>query len=168
MSLAIEYIIECFKTVSAGRFSVACLVTRCLLLLLLASCAPKEKIVLRQIKDVVVDASDEPLLRANAIFYNPNKMKMRLRNIKVDVFINDKKSAVIDQRLKTSIPAQAEFSVPLEVKLAIRELGFLDTILGMIGGKRMAIHYKGSLGMSYNGVPIKVPVDYKDEVRIKL
>ena len=138
------------------------------LMTLVISCVPKEQIVLRQIKDVVVDASSGPKLKANAIFYNPNKTKMKLKKINVDIFINDKKSANVDQDLKTVIPAQGEFTVPLEVNLNIKELGLLDTIFGMIGGKTFDVHYKGFLKINYKGVPVRIPVDYKDEVKIRL
>ncbi len=114
-----------------------------------------------------MDASSEPLLKANAIFYNPNSVRGKLKKINVEIFVDGKKAASVDQSLKTSIPAGAEFTVPLEVKLAIKELGLLDTILGMVGGKTFKIHYKGSLKLSYHGLPINVPVDYKDEVRIR-
>jgi len=128
---------------------------------------PEEDIVLRQIRDVLVDASSEPMLKANAIFYNPNDMRGRLKKIDVEIFVNGKKAATVDQTLKTSIPAQAEFTVPLEVKLAIKEMGVMDTIFGMIGGKTFKIHYKGSLKLSYRGIPINVPVDYKDDVKFR-
>ena len=139
-----------------------------ILLMLCLSCAPKEEIVLRQIKDVVVDASSGPKLKANAIFYNPNKTKMRLKKINIDIFINGKKSANVDQDLKTLIPAQGEFTVPLEVTLNMKELGLLDTIFGMIGGKTFDVHYKGFLKINYKGVPVRIPVDYKDDVKIRL
>lgn len=139
-----------------------------LVLLLFSACSkPDQDIVLRNIKDVVVDASTEPMLRANAIFYNPNKVRGKLKKIDVEIFVNGKKAASVDQSLKTAIPAASEFTVPLEVKLAMKELGFMDTILGMVGGKTFKIHYKGSLKLSYHGLPINVPVDYKDEVRIR-
>src|SRR5688500_11542379 len=128
---------------------------------------PDEDIVLRQIRDVVVDATTEPMLKANAIFYNPNNMRGRLKKIDIEIFVNGKKAASVDQSLKTSIPAAAEFTVPLEVKLAIKEMGVMDTIFGMIGGKTFKIHYKGSLKLSYRGIPINVPVDYKDDVKLR-
>ena len=103
------------------------------ILLLMACEKPDQDIVLRDIRDVVVDATSEPMLKANAIFYNPNNMRGRIRKIDVEIFVNGKKAASVDQSLKTSIPAQAEFTVPLEVKLAIKELGVMDTIFGMIG-----------------------------------
>jgi LEA14-like dessication related protein len=129
--------------------------------------APKEDIVLRQIRDVVVDATSDPVLKANAIFYNPNSMRGKLKKIDVDIFVNGKKAASVNQQLKTVIPANNEFSVPIEVKLAMKELGFMDTLLGMIGGKKFEVRYEGSLKLSYHGFPINVPVSYKDEIRVR-
>ncbi len=128
---------------------------------------PKEDIVLRQIKDIVVDATTDPMLRANAIFHNPNAMGGKLRRINVDIFVNGKKAASVNQELKTVIPANNDFTVPIEVKLAIKELGFMDTILGMIGGKKFEVRYEGSLKLSYHGFPINVPVRYSDEIRVR-
>ena len=140
-----------------------------MLMLFLSACKkPDQDIVLRHVRDVVVDASSEPMLKANAIFYNPNDVRGKLKKIDVEIFVDGKRAASVDQLLKTAIPAQSEFTVPLEVKLAIKELGLMDTIFGMIGGRKFKIHYKGSLKLSYRGLPINVPVDYKDEVRLSL
>jgi LEA14-like dessication related protein len=128
---------------------------------------PDEDIVLRRIKDVVVDATTDPMLKANAVFYNPNKVRGRIKKVKVDIYVNGKKAGSVDQDFKLVVPSQAEFTVPIEVKLAMKELGFMDTVLGLIGGKKYEVRYEGFLRLSYHGIPIKVPVDYKDDVRIK-
>src|SRR5689334_22329960 len=107
-----------------------------------SSCGPKEPIVLRQIKDVVVDATTDPMLKAKAIFYNPNSTRGRLREIKVDIYVNGKKAGEIDQHLGMQIPSKQEFTVPLEVKLSLKEFGVLDTIFSMLGGKKFDVHYK--------------------------
>ncbi len=134
---------------------------------LLTGCGPKEKIELRQIKDVVVDGTTEPMLKAQAIFYNPNNMRMKLKRINVDIYVNEKKVANINQELKMLIPAKDQFTIPLEVKLAMKELGLMDTILGFLGGKKFNVRYEGSIRLSYHGLPIRVPVHYKDEIRIR-
>lgn len=135
---------------------------------IIAGCkAPDEDIVLRHIRDVVVDASSDPVLKANAIFYNPNKMRGRIKKIDVDIYVNGKKAATVDQQLKTAIPAKGEFAVPIVVKLNMKELGFMDTLLGVIGGKKFEVRYEGTLKLSYHGFPIKVPVNYKDNVSIR-
>ena len=135
---------------------------------LLTACQkPNERIVLRDIRDVVLDANTDPTLRANAIFYNPNEMHGRLRKIDVVIYVNGKRAAHVDQKLKTVIPAKGEFKVPLEVKLNIKELGFMDTLLGVLGGKKFEVRYEGKLKLTYRGFPFSVPVNYKDEVRVK-
>lgn len=135
----------------------------------LVSCErPKEDIVLKQIRDVVADASSDPMLKAEAIFFNPNNISGKLKNIDVEIFVNGKKAGVVDKDYKVKIPANGEFSVPLEVKLNMKELGGLQTILGMIGGKKFDIQYVGKIKLSYHGVPFKVPIDYKSKVRLGL
>jgi LEA14-like dessication related protein len=114
----------------------------------------------------VVDAASDPKLKANAIFYNPNAERGKLKKIKVDIFVDGKKVGTVDQELKIKIPSRGEFTVPLEVNLAMKELGFMDALLGVLGGKKFAIRYEGFLKLTYHGFPIKVPVNYKDEVKI--
>ncbi|WP_165823787.1 LEA type 2 family protein [Pseudochryseolinea flava] len=134
----------------------------------LAACStPKEKIVLKDIRDVVVDANTDPRLKANAIFYNPNKEQGKLKGIHVDIFINGKKAGVVNQDLKVKIPSRAEFTVPLEVELAIKELGFMNTLMGVLGGKTFQVKYEGNLRVTYHGVPIRIPVNHTDEVKIR-
>ena len=138
------------------------------LVMVLQSCdRPKENVVLRQIKDVVVDANDDPRLKASAIFFNPNAERGKLKHIKVDIFVNGKKVGVVDQHLHIKIPAKGEFTIPFEVKLAMKELGFMDTLFGMLGGKKFKVRYEGFLKVTYHGFPLKVPVNYEDEIRVR-
>jgi LEA14-like dessication related protein len=139
-----------------------------ILLMLTISCKPKEDVQLRKINDIVVDASSEPLLRANAILFNPNNIRMTVKKIDLEVFVEGKKAAIIDQQLKIRVPANNEFTIPLEVKLNLKEMGLMDTVFALIGGKKMQIHYKGHIRLQKSGVPFNVPVNYKEEVRIRL
>jgi LEA14-like dessication related protein len=134
----------------------------------ITSCKPKEDIVLRNVRDIVVDVTTEPTLKAQAILYNPNNIKIKLRKIAIDVYVDGRKSGRVDQEPKLVIPAASEFKVPLEVKLNMKEMGLLDTIFGIVGGKKLKVRYKGSISVTYKGLPIRVPVDYESEVRIKL
>ncbi len=144
------------------------LVTLAVLMGMLSACEkPDQEIQLRDIRDVVVDANTDPTLRANAVFYNPNDMRGKLRRINVVVYVNGKRAAHVDQKLHTQIPAKGEFKVPLEVKLNIKELGFMNTLLGVLGGKKFDVRYEGRLKLSYKGVPFSVPINYRDEVRVR-
>lgn len=138
-----------------------------LCLLMLPACGPKQDIEFKYVRDVIVDANTEPLLKGNAVLYNPNKQRMKLRKINVDVYVNDKKTARVDQEPALLIPAEAEFTVPLEVKLNMKELGFMDTLFGVLGGKKMKIRYKGTISITYKGIPVRVPVDYESTVNFR-
>jgi LEA14-like dessication related protein len=139
------------------------------ILLLFSSCVPKEQVILRNIKDVKVDAGIDGNAKLNAIavFYNPNPLRMKLKEIDVQVFVDGKKSAQAKQKFNFQIPAQEEFSVPLEVQLALKEIGLLDTLLSLFGGKKYDIRYVGFVRVKVHGITIKVPIDYKDEIKLK-
>jgi LEA14-like dessication related protein len=151
-----------------STFAIRYFAAAACLALAVTSCKPKEDIVLRNVRDIIVDATTEPMLKANAVLYNPNNVKIKLRKVKVDVYVNGKKSGTVDQEPKMMIPAAAEFTVPLEVKLNMKELGLLDTIFGMLGGKKLKVRYKGSISVTYKGLPIRIPVDYESEVKIRM
>jgi len=138
--------------------------------LALLSCTPKEEIVFKGVKniEVVMDDKNEPLLTAEAFFYNPNNVKMKLKEINVDVLVDGKLSAKVKQDLKLIIPAQADFSTTLTARLSLKELGLLDTIINLIGGKKYEIQYVGFVRVALHGVTIKVPVKHKEELRIRL
>jgi LEA14-like dessication related protein len=141
-----------------------------LLFLFLSSCVPKEQVVLRNIKDVVVDAGTggDAKLNAVAVFYNPNPLRMKLKEIDVVVTVEGKKSARAKQKFNFEIPAKAEFSVPLEVHLSLKDIGLLDTLLSLFGGKKYEIRYVGFVRVKVHGITIKVPIDYKDEIKLKI
>ena len=142
----------------------------CFLVLLSASaCIPNEDVVLRSIKNekLETDEKGDQILKADAIFYNPNNVRMKLKEINVEVFVNGKKSAHADQKFNSLIRAKSEFTVPLEIRLSLKELGLLDTILSFLGGKKYEIQFKGHLRVKVHGFTIKVPVDHKEELRLR-
>src|SRR5690606_5164347 len=101
------------------------LMAMCLLVItLVTGCQrPQEEIPLRTIKDVVVDATTDPTLKANAVFYNPNKMRGKLKNIDVEIFVNGKKAANVKQKYNEKIPAQSERSEERRVGKECRARG---------------------------------------------
>jgi LEA14-like dessication related protein len=129
--------------------------------------APKENIVLRgiNIKSVAPEADGNTLLTADAIFFNPNPGRMRLKGIAIDVLLDGKKAANVDQKLSTLITGNSEFTVPLEIHLNLKEVGLVDTLLSLFGGKKYGIQYVGKIKASVRGYPLNIPVDFHDELK---
>ncbi|MCZ8214585.1 MAG: LEA type 2 family protein [Cyclobacteriaceae bacterium] len=135
---------------------------------LLTSCGGDYQAVeLRHIKNVIADVSDDPMLKTEAVFYNPNDKNGKLKAINVDVYVEGKKAAIVKQKLKIKVPAKGEFTVPLMVKINLKEQGLMNTLLGVLGAKRLKVRYKGHVRISYHGLPIIVPVDHEEEIRIR-
>jgi LEA14-like dessication related protein len=141
-----------------------------LLTVLISSCAPGKPVVLRQIRNVVIETLTDgsPVLRGDAVFQNPNHVRMRLKEINVEVFVDGEKSAHADQKLNAVIPSNDEFTVPLEIHLSLKKVGLLNSVLSLLSGKKYDVHFKGFIRVRVHGIGVKVPVDYSDETRLNL
>lgn len=140
-----------------------------LLLLLLNACEqPSEAPVFKRIDNVKVTkvTGSEAYLNANAYFYNPNDVKMKLKKVEVDVTVDGHSIGTINHKLSTKIPAKAEFKVPLDATFDMKQVGFFKSVFSILGGKKLKVHYKGFIRVKIYGFPVKVPVDYKDDVRL--
>lgn len=131
------------------------------------SCKPKEPVVLREVKvrNVSPGKDGNPILTADAILYNPNKGSLRLKEMDLDILLNGKSTARIDQKLNALIKSKSEFTIPVEVQLKLNETGLLDTILSLFGGKKYEVQFTGTVRITVSGFPVKIPVNHKEEIR---
>jgi LEA14-like dessication related protein len=138
-------------------------------LAVLISCTPKEEIIFKGIKKVEVQTDgSEPILTAEALFSNPNNVRMKLKEVNVEILVDGKPSAKVQQKLKLEIPAQSDFSVSLTARLSFKDIGLIDTIINLIGGKKYQIQYIGFVRVAVHGITVKVPVKFTEERRIRL
>lgn len=138
--------------------------------LTLLACIPKEQIVFKGVSDIAVDISDagKPVLNANGYFFNPNKVKMRLKEINVEVFVDGTKSAEVKHPLDVVIAGKADFSVPIVAQLSLKQNNFLDAVVGLLGGKKYEVVFKGYIRVRVHGITIKVPVSQKQELKLNI
>lgn len=111
---------------------------------------------------------DNAIVDADALFFNPNDVKMKLRKIDVEVFLKEEKVGIINQDMRLDIPANADFTVPLEVSFDMRKIGKMDNILGALFGATLPLRFSGHVRASAHGIRHNVPVNYKDEIKLNL
>ena len=144
----------------------------CILLVVLAlsSCVPKEPVVFKGVNNVGIDvgADGKPVIKADVLFYNPNKNRMKLKDIDVIVFVDGTKSAEVKHAINLVVPAVSDFSVPIVGTLSLKQSGFLDTVVGLLGGKKYEVVFKGNIRIVVHGITIKVPVSQKQELKLNL
>ena len=132
----------------------------------ITSCAPKEQIVLREVRiNELAPGTDGAVLKAEAILDNPNKGSFRLKGINWDITLDDKTAARIDQKLNAAIKGESTFTVPLEVKLKLSDSSLLDTVLGLFGGKKHKVRFTGTLKVKISGFPVRIPVQHEEEFK---
>jgi hypothetical protein len=132
------------------------------------ACGPKEPVVFKGVKDITIDLQDgKPMLKGDVFFYNPNKTKMKLKDVDVVVLVDGEKSAEVKQHLNLAIPGQSDFSVPIAAKLTLKEGGLLNTVFGLLGGKKYEVTFTGYIRIGVHGIAIKVPVSQKQEIKLR-
>jgi LEA14-like dessication related protein len=140
----------------------------CLLLVVLFGCVPEQDIQFKKVKNISITASGStPLLKGDLLLHNPNSKKMKLKKLDLVVQLNGKEAGLVNQKLNQIIPAQADFTVPIEVTVSLKEMGLLDAIAGILGGKKNTVRITGKIRGSINGFALSVPVDYTEEIKIK-
>lgn len=139
-----------------------------LVFVMLAGCMPEQDIQLRKVRNINLTVSDgKPMLKGDMVFFNPNKVRMKLKKIDLAIFVDGKQAGLVDQKMRMEIPAEGEFTVPIEVELILKELGLLDTISTILGGKKQTVRIQGKIRGSVHGMTLSVPVDYSEEIKLK-
>lgn len=139
-------------------------------LAILASCKRPDKLPeFKKVDGIRVAkvTGKEATLKGDAYFYNPNDVKMTLRKVNIDVSLEGKKIGTINHTTKTKVPALSDFKVPVDANFDLSEVGLLKSILNVLGGKKMKAHYTGFIKLTVHGVPIRVPVDYEEDVKLR-
>jgi hypothetical protein len=139
----------------------------CIWAFALFCCKPKEPVVFKGVNNIVFDMSEgKPVLMANVSFFNPNKMKLKLKDVDIEVLVDGAKSAEVKHPINIEIPAQLDFSVPITAQLNIKE-NLLGTVLGLLGGQKYEVVFRGNIRVSMHGIPFKVPVAQKQEIKLR-
>ena len=138
--------------------------------LTLLACVPKEEIVFKGVSDIAVDLSNtgKPILKANGYFFNPNKVRMKLKEVDVEVFVDGTKSATVKHKLDVAIAGQSDFSVPIVAELVLKQNSFFDAVVGLLGGKKYEVIFKGYIRVRVHGITIKVPVSQKQDLKLNI
>ncbi len=136
----------------------------------LFACVPKEEIVFKGVKNITADLSNsgKPVLKADGFFYNPNKVKMKLKEVNIEVFVDGTKSADVKHDLDVDVAGKSDFSVPIVAELVLKQNSFLDTVVGLLGGKKYEVVFKGYIRIRVHGITIKVPVSQKQELKLNI
>lgn len=111
-------------------------------------------------------------LGITAVIYNPYKAKVKLEEILIDVFIDDKKlGTILEAADVVKINKQSAFDLPLKINVnttSTLSKFFTQGAKLLIPGKTIKVDYKGYVKVKALGfIPIKVKINQSELFTIK-
>ena len=107
-------------------------------------------------------------ITTNATFHNPNNMGLKLKGVEIDVLFDGKKVGHISQRKQVKVLPNADFNIPLNAQVDLKQLNLVNGIFGMLAGKKMKAQFIGYIRISKNGVGMRVPIEHEEMLRLNL
>lgn len=136
------------------------------------SCETPEAPEFRRVENIQIDILGEngARIEGDAVFFNPNTTRVKIKNVNLDVEVEDKKVASMDREYDIKVQGLKEFTVPLDVTVSLKELNMdlMNTALMLFGGEKKKVRYTGEVKINVYGFNYEVPIDYEDEIKIKL
>ena len=136
------------------------------LLLLVASCGKVREFEYKGVSNIKLNVQSKPSAKADIRFFNPNNFSARLRSAEVEVLIAGKKAGEVIQEYDVAVPRKSEFTVPVEVALSLRDFSLMGALSGIMSGKPFPVQLKGKVQVVVHGVPVRIPVDHTEEIRL--
>lgn len=143
-----------------------------LLIVGMSSCNKPESPEFKYVENIVVELQSLSTanLHAEAVLHNPNKNTITIKGADIDIMIDDKVVAVLEEDYNIKAMGNEDFMVPLDVKIKLKDLNLnaIGAAFGLMGDSGQEIRYLGKIRVKAYGVPFSVKVDYKDNINIKI
>jgi len=141
------------------------------IILLCSACKKPQPLIFNEIKNVKIAKinNGKLMLTADAHYHNPNHMKGKLTDTNLDVWLDGKKVGKINQAEMVKIPANEDFSIPLQAELSTNLLSnnWLGSIVSFLQDGKVPLNIKGDLTVKILEIPLTIPVDQTEEISLK-
>ena len=126
-----------------------------------------------KIEDVdIVEMSKSKLeLNAFMVLNNPNGYALDLAKADLKAYVDDIELAHIVQSFDTSMPAKADFKMPITIKMDLDKL-YRENPIAAIGkgmqimsDKKLNVEFKGTINVGKGSVKFTVPIDQEEIVK---
>ncbi len=139
-----------------------------LFVLLLSACSMPQEVSFKNLENIKLSAvsfqEKNVSLKADAIFHNPNSVKLKVKGIRAKAYIDGEEMSTIREQLETEMPAKSDFSLPVSIEIPTKKiLGNLGGLLKQLTNKKQAtIKMEGAINVEVLGQEIAVPFEYEE------
>lgn len=92
---------------------------------------------------------------------------MKLREVKIDVYLDGEKAAFCDQKSNVIAKPKSEFTIPVVLNLK-EGIKISDLLIDVLRGKKYQVRYVGHLKVNVNGFPVRIPIDHEEQLKLSL
>lgn len=108
------------------------------------------------------------IITADVVFYNPNKVKAKLRDLDLDVFLNDSFVGKVLQTNMVKIPGKRSFDIPIRFKFDLKETNLnISNVFALLMNNKFIIDIKGFLKANVFALPFKIKINERQEFSAK-
>jgi LEA14-like dessication related protein len=126
--------------------------------------------VYKRVDNFWIEKLDRDGFKVNGsmVFYNPNKIPVKLKDMLMNVELNGKHVATAGQKQPVAIRAQSEFSVPLDliIKPDMSLTEGIQNIFNIIMTREVEVTIRGVIVVSSYGIKVSIPIEQKEKVDI--
>ena len=120
---------------------------------------------------VLKASKNNVILKANALYHNPNSIGGTLTQTQMKILVNDVEVSEINQRHEITVPKQGDFRVPVTIqfnpqKLSKENKGFFRNTIKSFLQKKLKLTYTGKVVIRILNIDFDVPVDYSEKVSL--
>jgi len=138
------------------------------LFILTTSCQSPKELVYRDFKNLNIEklGFGATTLKLDLIYYNPNNFKLQLKYTDLDIFIDNNYLGHSSQDYQITIPRLAEFTLPLQIDVAMESL-LKNAMLSFLG-KEVTVKITGKVKLGKANVYKTFPVNYEAKQRFSV
>ena len=107
---------------------------------------------------------------ADVLLENPNPFGVEVAKLDFDVSVDSKKATHVSQNSAVKIPANSEFSMPLQFRIPLKEKEVFKNLKDVFSGawKKQAldIRTEGAIYVNALGTPIKIPFTHEESYKL--
>lgn len=132
----------------------------CCLTAFLTSCREPRDLEFKEFKNLKIENLNfsDAVLKVDLVYNNPNNFGLQLSSTDLDLYVDSSFLGHSAQNIQVAIPRKGVFTVPLEVKLDIKNL--LKNGLNSLFSKQVAVRLLGKVKVGKGGVYKNFNVDY--------
>jgi LEA14-like dessication related protein len=103
-----------------------------------------------------------------AVFYNPNKIKVTIKDIAVDVLLNNEVIGTLGEKADVVINKRSDFKIPLGISLSAQALitNSLQNLIGIFTNKEIVLTLQGNIKVKAFGIAIPIPLHSEQKIKL--